>query len=187
MRTDSFQHRVIKLGLLSLLLCLTPSTLKAKEFTLKSIHQGLEQNYPTITHMSDKQLLSALEVANENNLLIFDVREQAEYDVSHIKGAHQLNPNAWASSVLKKYQGKFTGKHIIFYCSVGVRSSKMARYLKVDLLKQGAKSVSNLKQGLFAWANNARPMVNTKGATPFIHPYNDHWGQLITSKDKWRY
>jgi len=187
MRTYRFQSQLIKLGVLSIILCFAPVELKAKEFTLKSIHQGLEKNYPSLTHTSDKQLLLALKAGNENNLLIFDVREQAEYDVSHIKSAHQLNPNAWASAVLKKYQGQFAGKHIVFYCSVGVRSSKMARYLKADLLKQGAKSVSNLKQGLFAWANNAYPMVNATGATPFIHPYNDHWGQLITSKDKWRF
>ena len=173
-------------ALLLSLLCLSASPAAAKDFTLKAIDDDLTQNYTTIKHLPAANLAAALQAGKAADYLIFDVREPGEFNVSHIKGAAFLSPATWSSGFFKKYGSQIEGKKIIFYCSVGVRSSKMAAYLKDELMANGAVEVYNLKEGLFGWANEARPMVNKQGPTPYIHPYNDHWGQLIKSKDLWR-
>ncbi len=86
-----------------------------------------------------------------------------------------------------RFGDKLASKKIIFYCSVGVRSSKMANRLMQLLKSSGASSVYNLEGGIFAYANNGNSLSNKAGATKFVHPYNSRWGQLLNSKDMWRY
>ncbi len=177
----------LKQLLLVISVLLLPSSLQAADFTLTAVHKDIQADYPGVSHLRADTLLKAIKKNETQDFIIFDVREKREFEISHIKGAYQLNPSSWASQFMKKYGQQVKGKRVVFYCSVGVRSSKMARYLKQDLLNAGATSVVNLTQGLFGWSNNKYPMVNEKGATPFIHPYNDHWGQLLKSKENWRY
>lgn len=158
----------------------------AKDFTLEAIQYQLEQDYPAIEHI-EQEALNHMQAGNSAaQMLIFDVREPGEFAVSHIKGAIRLDPSSYRTPFMKKWGKTLKGKTIIFYCSVGVRSTKMANYLKEDLKSSGVKKIYNLKQGLFAWANGARPMINKNGNTPFIHPYDDHWGSLLKSKYLWQ-
>ena len=53
---------------------------------------------------------------------------------------------------------------IVVYCSVGYRSSKMARRLK----ELGRTKVSNLDGAVFAWSGEGRPLVPNAP----VHPYN---------------
>ena len=171
----------------AMLFILTTHAVRADEFSLDSISHKLQSKYRSIQHMPGEQLLTVLTQNKQPDFLLFDVREKAEYAVSHIEGAHQLDPSSWRRTVMQRYSQTVKDKTVIFYCSVGVRSSKMASALKADLLKAGAKGVYNLDKGLFGWANQNHPMVNAQGATPYIHPYDAHWGQLLTSKERWRY
>jgi rhodanese-related sulfurtransferase len=158
---------------------------KAENFTLPSVHEKIKADYNAVHHLTRKQLES-LQSKAPDELLLFDVRERAEYDVSHISGAHRLDPGLWKSSFMKNWGQKLKGKTIVFYCSVGVRSSKMAAYLKEDLINAGASSVYNLKDGVFGWSNEQKPLVNENGSTEKVHPFNDHWGQLLKRKEVWQ-
>ena len=171
--------------LLTCLLGVLPAT--ADNFTLEAISTNLHSKYQTLNHLPGKDLAAIPAPKKQENYLIFDVREPEEYAVSHIAGAEQVNPDSWRQTVLKKYANQVKDKTVIFYCSVGVRSSKMASALQQDLMKAGAKAVYNLDKGLFGWANNQHPMVNAQGPTLYVHPYNAHWGQLLKSKDLWAY
>jgi hypothetical protein len=44
------------------------------------------------------------------------------------------------------------------------------------------KRVFNLKGSIFEWANRGNPVVNQHGVTPYVHPYNRRWGQLLNKK-----
>lgn len=159
----------------------------AAEFTLKAISEDLVRDYPAITHIRSETLQAGL-LKSPETYLIFDVREQDEFRVSHLRGAQHLSPGTWTSGFFKQYGHKpFKGRKIIFYCSVGVRSSKMANALREELLKRGAAGVYNLKAGLFGWANRDFAMVDKSGSTSYIHPFDQHWGQLIQSRQRWRY
>ncbi len=182
-----------------------------KLFSLKNIHQNIVDDYKSVKHISREKLMAALQTKDKDNYLIFDVREKDEFEVSHIKDAKLLLPSTWKSSFLKKYGEQIKGKEIIFYCSVGVRSTKMANYLGQSLKEKGAKEIYNLEEGIFGWANQGAPLYkfdedekNTKAklndkkhsrievsknqtqkeanTTTKVHPYNNHWGQLINDE-----
>lgn len=160
-----------------------PRAAIASDFTLKSVHQDIISDHKNLSHINRKALAALLEAKDQNQLLLLDVREQDEFAVSHISGARRLAPNSWRSSFMKNYAGQLTGKTVVFYCSVGVRSSIMASALKEDLIKAGVKNVYNLEEGIFGWANHGLNMRNQNGETKLVHPYNEKWGQLISHKN----
>ena len=110
-----------------------------------------------------------------------------EYDVSHIAGALQVDPNIDTDVFETKFSKILKNKTVIVYCSVGQRSSSFADRVQTAALRNGAVSVQNLEGGLFGWHNDSRNMVNASGPTSQIHPYNSYWGRLIENKDSIRY
>ena len=186
---------------------LSKAEAEMKLFSLKNIHQNILEDYEGVQHISRQTLINVLKSANKTDVLIFDVREKDEYAVSHIKDAKLLLPSTWKSSFFKKYGEQVKGKKIIFYCSVGVRSTKMAKYLGQSLKEQGAKEIYNLEEGIFGWANEGAPLFKStqisfktksenvskqsqkseaeksiENPTTKVHPYNSHWGQLINDE-----
>lgn len=169
-------------------LCLTTSikvNAEMKSFNLKTIHQSIISDYQDVDHISRKQLDIEMKDANKSDYIFFDVREADEFAVSHIEGAKLLLPSTWKSSFFKKHGPAIKGTKVIFYCSVGVRSSKMAKYLKKDLINKGALKVYNLEEGIFGWANDGKQLVKAEksNSTNKVHPYNNHWGQLIDNEN----
>ena len=183
MKLKHLNLKTIFLSSLTLLL-VTSGTIKTeakeKTFTLKNIHQNIVNDYKSVKHISRSKLIDILGSENKSNISIFDVREKEEFIVSHLKGAKQLSPSIWKSSFLKTYGEQIKGKQIVFYCSVGVRSTKMADYLSQSLKEQGAKEIYNLEEGIFGWANKVQTLFKSVAETTTkVHPYNSHWGQLI--------
>ncbi len=147
-------------------------------FTLEAIHQSIEKRYPTVRHISGDVLAQML--AEKQPLLLLDVREKNEFDVSRLPGAIRVSPNIWHRPFMRRFAKQAKGKTVVFYCSVGERSSKLARYVQEALKQAGAGPIYNLKGGIFAWHNAKRKLVDHKGETGFVHPYNEYWGQLLT-------
>lgn len=168
---------VIAAFALLLAVSLQPHLLAAEPFTLDTIRAQVRSDYKGIPHLSTSELKRAL--AAKDNLLVFDVREENEFAVSRIKGAQRVDPGIWGWQFMNRFGDDVRGKTVVFYCSVGVRSSKLAASVQAALKEQGARQVYNLDGGVFAWHNEARDLVNGKGATKFVHPFNKHWGQLV--------
>lgn len=158
-----------------------PQSAHAEVFTLQSIKDQVARDYKDVEHMETSELAALLEKGD--NTLIFDVREESEYKVSHIPGAIRVSPSMWGWSFLRKYGDKVKGKNVVFYCSVGVRSSIMAERTQEGLRKRGALQVKNLIGGIFAWHNEKRMLANSKGQTLWVHPYDKYWGKLIDHKE----
>lgn len=116
--------------------------------------------------------------------LVVDVREPGEYAVSHIDGAVRVDPNISADAFVDKFAASVAGRTAVFYCSVGVRSSRLAARVGAALQARGASRVYNLEGGLFRWHNERRDLVDTAGPTDRIHPYDTHWGGLIARQDR---
>lgn len=173
----------------NIFLCFTlllPISVQAKDtsFTLPKIHQNIISDYKNIAHINTQGLTEAI---RSGKALIFDVREPEEYAVSHIDGALLLLPSTNVKIFLNQHEKKLMGKTVIFYCSVGVRSTKMANYLQAVLKKKGAAQIYNLEGGIFAHANKEQRLVNKTGITKYVHPYDTHWGTLLNSKEMWRF
>lgn len=162
---------------------LTPSSVVALGFGLDRIQNDLEKKYDNISHI-DGNNFSKL---NREKTIIFDVREQNEFDVSHLPQAIQVDPEISNQFFISNYKEQVEGKDILFYCSVGQRSSILASRLKSALIEQGATKVYNLKGGVFRWRNEKKELIQDKKPTQFIHPYNPLWGLLLDDKKAIRF
>ena len=158
---------------------------RAENFTLKSVHQSVVEDYDSVRHLTADTLASRLKQSKD--IILFDVRETDEFAVSHLHGATRVDPGVWRRTFLKRYGDAVKGKTVVFYCSVGVRSSKLAARLQKALTERGAKAVYNLQAGIFNWHNERRPLTTGSAPTSFVHPFNDHWGQLVERRDLLRY
>jgi len=150
---------------------------------LASIHDAVELRYRSVTHMSPEALASM----TTNEVLLFDVREQSEFDVSHLEGAVRISPDLSGDDFLETYGTLANGKTVVFYCSVGYRSSKMANRVQKEFASADTAKIYNLQGGIFGWHNEQRSLVNRDGATDFVHPYDTSWAGLIERAEQIRY
>ena len=146
---------------------------------LHKAHISIVKDHRTVRHIGVK---SAAELDTKDTLF-FDVREKKEFDVSHIVNSEHVDPELSASDFMAQFDQDWTGKTLVFYCSVGRRSSILAEKVQAELKAAGAKEVYNLKEGIFAWHNAGFPLDNAKGPTEKVHPYNAFWGRMVNRKD----
>lgn len=164
-----------------LVLATAPSALSDQSFTLSRIQDQVRQDYSDVKHLATKALIERL--AADKDVLLFDVREKDEFAVSHLEGAKRIDPGTWRWTFLNSYGKAAAGKTVVFYCSVGVRSSRLAAAVQSGLMKAGAKAVYNLDGGIFAWHNQKRPLMNSAGPTELVHPFDANWGRLVLRQD----
>ncbi len=134
---------------------------------------------------ADMQSLQATAAAKD--LLIFDVREPDEFAVSHLQGAQQVHPAITPEAFLQRYGDQIAGKTLVFYCSIGWRSSELADRLSGALTDRRAEQVHNLRGGIFRWHNESRPLINANGATDWVHPYSPDWANLVERQGRTSY
>lgn len=140
-----------------------------------------EHPVPAISH----QRLDRLFVSDSlGRYVIFDVREQDEYERSHLQNALRVDPDLSSELFAKNYGKIVEQKHIVFYCSVGYRSSIFIERIDSLAKKCGALSLSNLTGGVFRWYNENLPVFDANGKTNEVHPYNDFWGKLLVKERK---
>lgn len=144
---------------------------------LPKVEAWVRSGYADVAHMNATELASL--IRNGRPLILFDVREADEFAVSHIPGAVRVDPGVWTNSFLSKFGGAVAGRAVVFYCSVGVRSSKLAGRVQAALKERGAEVVYNLEGGVFRWHNERRSLANARGPTERVHPYDRSWGKLI--------
>jgi len=149
-------------------------------YSIDDIQTGVERKYPSVKHIDPLQFLDL----RKPTTIIFDVREKREYAISHLQDAIHVTPDISSNVFLKLYGEKVTGKHAIFYCSVGRRSSALINRLNAHIENFKPSSMLNLRGGIFQWHNKNRPIYNREKPTEFIHPYNWFWSRLIDNKHK---
>ena len=123
---------------------------------------------------------------------MFDVRQAEEHAVSHLPNAIWLDPSSSAEDFVEDFGAELVGKRVIFYCSVGRRSSDMLSRLLNDPeagpVLQQAQLTANLEGGVFSWANSERSLVDSnQQTTQKVHPFNAFWGRLIKDSSKQQY
>ena len=117
--------------------------------------------------------------AEPDGWLVLDVREPDEYAVSHLPGAVRVPPDADVSTFQQIIGGAAKGKQVLFYCSVGQRSSKLATRMQDAVREAGGEGVANLRGGIFRWHGEHGALVDADGPVDRIHPYNSVWGKLM--------
>lgn len=150
----------------------------AKELNFPDVLEGIRARYDDVKQLSAEDLAAM----PAESVILVDVRQREEYDVSHLKGAVFVAPKSRPRAVVSATGGDVSGKTVVFYCSVGERSSWLARRSAKYLKKQGATDVYNLEGGIFGWHNEGRPVYRDGKETRDIHPFNDRWGVLIEDR-----
>ncbi len=137
--------------------------------------------WPKQRHITPQDLAHLM---RDDAAVIFDVRGPEEYAVSHLEGAIRVDAGITPAAFLSENASALNGKLAVFYCSVGVRSSKLAERVGDTAFKAaGATGSANLAGGIFAWHGQERPLVDAKGATSFVHGYDRTWSQLIKRQE----
>lgn len=146
------------------------------DWLLDSALTMIERRYRVRNLTADE--LAAM-VAGVEPPLLFDVRNAGEYEKSHIATAVRLDPDTGADDFSARYESLAAGRDIVFYCSIGQRSSELLVRLESECVKVRAKSCRNLRGGIFRWYNEGRPVVDGSGLTDDIHGYDAIWGMMV--------
>jgi rhodanese-related sulfurtransferase len=104
-------------------------------------------------------------------IVLFDVRSAEEFAVSHISGAINVSPEMPVEAFLRAFAPTVVGADVVFYCTVGDRSSTFALPVMDSLLQGGARRVSTLRAGLVGWLYEGSGVVDAAGPTHLIYPF----------------
>ena len=112
--------------------------------------------------------------------IIFDTREQKEFNISHIKNAYCIGYDKFNSKIVKEKYRNFNDT-IIVYCSVGIRSETIG----IKLKKLGYKNVFNLYGGIFEWKNKYEEVVDdNQNPTENVHAFSKEWSKYLIKGKK---
>ena len=112
--------------------------------------------------------------------VVLDAREAQEYQVSKIENALHIG---YENFDLNKLRDLISDKNttLIVYCSVGVRSGKIAE----KLIANGYTSVYNLYGGILDWVNKGYPVYDdNKKRTEKVHVFSKKWGVYLSKGKK---
>ncbi|XP_025962111.1 uncharacterized protein LOC112986833 [Dromaius novaehollandiae] len=148
----------------------------------------VQKSFPNVESVSTETLQSWLEEKPEE-LLILDIREADEFEVSHLPGAIRIDPESNnIQEILQEHLQKEQEqqKLVVCYCTVGYRASLTAQRLNEFLSSERGQKLKpflkiyNAKGGLAKWARERKGMVDKQErSTHLVHPYNAEWAKLL--------
>jgi len=139
---------------------------------LPRVEAEVREEFPAVPRVGIEELEDMMQAPAGRAPLLLDVREPAEFAVSHLRGAVRAETVEEALAVLAKADPK---RPVVAYCSVGYRSARLAQ----ELAEAGHPGVLNLEGSIFAWANAGLPVVRDGREVREVHPYDRRWGQLL--------
>lgn len=165
-------------GTLGLLLTFAGPLYADQPSPLDQTIADVRAKWPALSHVSPGEVQTLMDA---DKAVLFDVRSREEQEVSQIPGAVPVDPATSREAFVTKYGAALKGKIPVFYCAVGVRSSKLAERVGAQTLSAlGAVGpLITMAGGIFAWNWEGRPLVNAKGATDLVHGYDSKWGRLV--------
>ena len=134
------------------------------------VDRELAARFPDVALVDDATLDA--ELARPAPPLLLDARSPAEWAVSRLPGARPAFDDAGVAAALA---GAAASAPVVAYCSIGLRSARLARRLAAD-----GRPVRNLRHGIFGWADAGRPLLDERGAARLVHPYDAGWGRLLS-------
>ena len=137
----------------------------------------IRKRYPEVAQLTVPALVAWLADGKRPPPLLLDVRSEAEFSDGHLAGAVRAETLAQAKVVLQNVP---IDRPLVLYCSVGMRSSKLA----TELMAQGRMNVFNLEGSAFEWANAGHPLVAGREVTDKTHPYDKQWGRYL-EREHW--
>lgn len=135
-----------------------------------AVGRWVQRAFPGVPTLTTQQLADWLSQGSAPSPILLDVRQDDEFAVSHLAGAHRA-----ASLEAALALGLDRDRPIVAYCSVGYRSARLVNQLQ----GLGYTEVYNLAGSIFKWANEGRSLVSQSQLEPRVHPYNAIWRKLL--------
>ena len=145
---------------------------QAAEDGLEKMKALVHERFPGVKHLTTEQLAVWLADTHRLQPVLLDTRTAAEFEVSHLPRARQVDPGVSAAQLIPKLP---PGTPVVVYCSVGYRSADCA----TRLVKAGFTNVINLEGSIFQWANEGRPLESGGKPATQVHPYSESFGKLL--------
>lgn len=138
--------------------------------TLADVERAIRALHP-VPHLSPEQTEGMLA---EGTATVFDVRAEVEFASGHLPGSVRVDPSQSGWRFAAAHGAACAGRVVVFVCSVGLRSGRMAERAAPALGAFRPLAVANLSGGLFRW------MVEGRQPTlPGLHPFDAAWGALL--------
>ena len=154
-----------------------PAAATGGQTGLTHLEQTIAAEHSDVHSLFPQQLERLLREGDD--LLIFDVRDKAEFDISHVPGAVRIDPDMTAEQFMAAFGHTLGGRTVLLYCSVGVRSSRLAQRIDDAATDAGAVAVYNLRGGIFAWHNYGKSLKEGRQLTEHVHPYSRSWSRYL--------
>ena len=138
----------------------------------------IEARFPEVEWIDAETLYQSMNAPESAAPLLLDVRTEEEFAVSHLRGAVRVEPGQRELESLA-IDRDLT---VVVYCSVGYRSAAIVDALRAS----GASDVRNLTGGIFAWANEGRPVFKNGQPATTVHSYGPLWGTLLRNEFRHR-
>lgn len=167
----------IRWGWLALVGLLAVLFIWAARLTPERVVPLISARFPQVQWIETQTLAEWIRGDESPMPLLLDARSSEEFAVSHLPGAVHVDPVAPELGAI----GFSPNRPIVVYCSVGYRSAAIAEQIE----RAGVGPVRNLRGGIFAWANEGRPIVHDGAPTDTVHPYNALWGRLLEPERRW--
>lgn len=119
-----------------------------------------------------------------NDIVLFDVRQRAEFDQSHLPGAIHVDPGMDADGFMAEHGRLLNARAVVFYCSVGLRSGRMLARIADFMPASVPVAAFNLRGGIFRWFIEGRPLLSTAGPAHAVHPFDAAWGSLLARSEQ---
>ncbi len=145
--------------------------------TLEAQSESLRSEYPEFEHLRPATLAALLD--RNADVLIIDVRRAEEFQVSHIPGAAHLD----TADKISRYLAAAAPlpEVIVCYSASGVRSAELLR----EMPDKWPLTAANLAGGIFAWANEGRPLINeAEEETRQVHPESRFHGRFLAPENR---
>ncbi|MEE2873804.1 MAG: rhodanese-like domain-containing protein [Candidatus Latescibacterota bacterium] len=167
--------------MITILLLLLFSGTATAQPALALIERALALKHP-VAQLKTDSLATRLSTQDSTGVLLFDVRRADEFAVSRIRGAVRADPDLSADEFARMFAGALKEKELVFYCSVGYRSSILLERVQQQALDAGVVSLANLRGGIFRWYNERRPLHDGTGKVDNVHRYDAFWGRLLKKR-----
>lgn len=161
-------------AVVALSFCSVPLAASGEAESPNSLRQAIDAQHPGVPWIDTATLAQWLTQPQGRQVVLLDVREVAEFDVSHLRGARRVSPEAREMAALRLPRTAT----IIVYCSVGYRSAALGQRLRAA----GYQQVYNLQGGIFQWANEGRSLHRGSTSVNQVHPYDREWGRLLLER-----
>jgi rhodanese-related sulfurtransferase len=128
-----------------------PDTIQAKYPKFDDhLRANLQGYIPVIAVDELKQ-----KIERDDKFYLLDARPKEAYDISHIRRARRVGYKDFGP---EKVWMLNRDTEIVVYCSVGLRSEQVGKYLQM----MGFKNVRNLYGSIYEWANNDGEVVDNE-------------------------